>query len=143
MDGSRCLDTCERETVSGEIDCRTAGLRLAEGADQVSLLHRGTETVTVYPEEVTTDSDGNTITRPSAVGVVARAVIQPLTSTEDAAVGFQTESRYRLRLVGYPTLLGAQSQIEWNGKRYSVEGDPRIFNGSRKTAHVDYVMVRK
>ncbi|OKH76251.1 hypothetical protein EB73_03215 [Mycobacterium sp. SWH-M3] len=109
----------------------------------MSLLHRGTETVTVYPEEVTTDSDGNTITRPSAVGVVARAVIQPLTSTEDAAVGFQTESRYRLRLVGYPTLLGAQSQIEWNGKRYSVEGDPRIFNGSRKTAHVDYVMVRK
>ena len=36
----------------------------------MSLLDRGTETVVVYPEEVTTDADGNTITRASATGVV-------------------------------------------------------------------------
>ena len=73
-------------------------------------------------EEFVTDADGNTLTRPSAVGVVLRAVVQPMTSTEDASVGFATESKYRLRLVGYPSVLGAQSQVDWNGKRYAIPG---------------------
>lgn len=30
-----------------------------------------------------------------------------------------------------------------NGKRYAIDGDPKIYNGSRRTAHVEYVMVRK
>ena len=109
----------------------------------MSLLHRGTETITVFPEETYTDADGNTGTRPSAVGVLVRAVVQPMTSTEDASVGFETESKYRLRLVGYPGVLGAQSRVEWQGKRYSIYGEPRIYNGSRRTAHVDYVITRR
>ena len=108
----------------------------------MSLLNRGTDTVSVFPEETYTDADGNTVTRPSTVGVVARAVVQPITSTEDASVGFETTSKYRLRLVGYSTVLGAQSQVEWNGKRYAIDGEPRQYNGSRRTAHVDYVITR-
>jgi hypothetical protein len=65
------------------------------------------------------------------------------TAEKDSAVGFATESKYRLRLVGYPTVLGAQSQVEWNGKRYSIDGEPKIYNGSRRTAHVDYVIKRR
>ncbi|ORB67691.1 hypothetical protein [Mycolicibacterium tusciae] len=106
----------------------------------MSLLHRGTDQVTVFAEAVVTDSDGNTVTKPGTVGVLTRAVVQPLSSTEN---GEGTTSKYRLRLVGYPDLLGAQSAVEWNGKRYAIEGDARIYNGSRRTAHVDYVMVRK
>jgi hypothetical protein len=68
---------------------------------------------------------------------------QPISSTENADGGFNTESRYRLRLINYPNILGAKSQIEWQGKRYAIEGDAKIYNGSRRTAHVDYVMVRK
>ena len=83
----------------------------------MSLLNRGTEVVTVFPEEVTTDEDGNTITRPSATGVVARAVVQPMTSTEDASVGFETESKYRLRLVGYPGVLSRKSSGRTSGTR--------------------------
>jgi hypothetical protein len=112
----------------------------------VSLLNRGTETVTVYPEETTTDADGNTKTRPSAVGVMARAVVQPIINTVSAErqeVGFETTTRYRLRLVGYPSVLGAQSQVDWNGKRYAIDGEPRQYNGSQRTRHVDYVMIRK
>jgi hypothetical protein len=45
-------------------------------------------------------------------------------------------------LINYPNILGAQSQIEWGGKRYSIEGDALIYNGSRRTAHVDYVISR-
>jgi hypothetical protein len=44
-----------------------------------------------------------------------------------ASVGFETESKYRLRLVGYPSVLGAHSQVDWDGKRYGIHGEPRIF----------------
>jgi len=111
----------------------------------VSLLDRGTETVKVFQEiqNAEIDSDGNKRTRAALVGTLVRAVVQPISSTENADGGFHTESRYRLRLIKYPTELGAQSQIEWNGKRYSIEGDAMIHNGSRRTAHVEYVMVRR
>jgi hypothetical protein len=112
-----------------------------------SLLYRGTEVVTVFPAEPHTDRNGNIVTRPSAVGVVARAVVQPIPSIvpseEESPVGFLTTSKYRLRLVGYSGLLGAQSQIEWQGRRYAIYGQPMQFNGSRRTAHVDYVIVRR
>ena len=68
--------------------------------------------------------------------------MQPMTSNEGQNEGFETTSKYRLRLVGYPNVLGAQSKVKWNGKDYSLDGDPKIFNGSRRTAHVDYVIVR-
>jgi hypothetical protein len=42
----------------------------------------------------------------------------------------------------YPSLLGAQSQVEWQGKRYAIDVEPRQYNGSRRTAHVEYVVVR-
>jgi hypothetical protein len=107
----------------------------------VSLLNRGTDQVTVYPESVVTDSDGNTVTRPGTVGVVCRAVVQPLSSTEGDE---GTASKYRLRLIGWHDgLLGAQSAVEWTGKRYAIDGDPLVYNGSRRTARVEYVMVRK
>lgn len=109
----------------------------------MSLLNRGTELVKVFQEVQTpdTDADGNKITRAALVGTLVRAVVQPLKSTEDNEGGFNTESRYRLRLVNYPNVLGTQSQIEWRGKRYSIEGDALIYNGSLRTARAEYVMV--
>lgn len=114
----------------------------------MSLLNRGTETVKVFQEVQTpeTDADGNKVTRAAKVGTLVRAVVQPFgrqsDSSENQEGGFHTESRYRLRLINYPDILGAQSQIEWNGKRYSVLGDGMIYNGSARTRHVDYVMSR-
>lgn len=110
----------------------------------MSLLDRGTEVVTVYPEEMITDSDGNKLTRPSAVGVILRASVQPINRpTVDAERDGLAVSRYRLRLVGYPDLLGAQSAVEWGGKRYAIDGDALVYTGSRRTARAEYVMVRK
>ena len=63
--------------------------------------------------------------------------------TEDQSIGFETRSKCRLRLVGYSDVLGAQSQVEWRGKRYAIVGEPHQFNGSRRSAHVDYVIVRR
>ncbi|OBJ26865.1 head-tail adaptor protein [Mycobacterium colombiense] len=113
----------------------------------MSLLHRGTDQVRVFSEVTKTDSDGNKITTPDTAGIVCRAVVQPLgllgAPAESTDRGFNSESRYRLRLIGYTGLLGAQRAVEWNGKRYAIEGDPRVYNGSRRTAHVDYVIVRR
>lgn len=113
----------------------------------MSLLNRGNEVVTVFPEEVFTDRDGNTRTRPGSVGVVVRASVQPINSTEpDMPGGSHTVSRYRLRLAGgWPTgggILGAQAQVEWRGKRYSIEGDAQFHTGSPRTAHAVYTMVK-
>lgn len=114
----------------------------------MSLLDSTNEDVVVYPEEVTTDSDGNTITRPSQTGIPARARIQPLglqsDSSEKQDGGFLTVSRYGLRFPrSFSTVLGAQSQIEWQGKRWSVVGDPVRHNGSARTRHLQYVIKRR
>jgi hypothetical protein len=107
----------------------------------VSLLNRGTDQVTVFAEATKTDSDGNKITTPGTVGVLTRAVVQPLSSTENDE---GTTSKYRLRLIGWHGgLLGARSAAEWQGRRYAIDGEPRQYNGSPRTAHVDYVMVRQ
>ncbi|MEV4635243.1 hypothetical protein AB0J79_18620 [Rhodococcus coprophilus] len=99
----------------------------------------------VFPETVTIDEDGNKFTKPSTVGVLLKAVVQPVSvvSPDTQNVGFETTTKYRLRLVGYPDLLGAQSQVEWRGKRYVLDGDPQIFSGSTRTARAEYVMLRK
>jgi hypothetical protein len=66
----------------------------------MSLLNRGTELVTVYPEELGPDEDGYTRARPSATGVPVRVVVLPITSAvavgsqEFQDIGFLTESRY-------------------------------------------------
>ncbi|MFV8233067.1 hypothetical protein [Mycolicibacterium fortuitum] len=110
----------------------------------MSLLDRGTEDVILFPEEIVQDKWGNKRTRPQEVGVPARAVIQPVgRSTEDQETGYLTSTRYRMRLVNYPQDLGAQAQIEWNGERWAIDGEPIRFNGSRRTQHVDYVIVRR
>lgn len=111
----------------------------------MSLLDRGLpETATVYPEETVTDSDGNTLTRPSVVGVVARARIQPAGSPDedDSLVGFTTEEVYRLRLPRSFPVLGAQSEVEWNGQTYQIDGEPLKYNGSRQTQRVEYTIRR-
>jgi hypothetical protein len=114
----------------------------------MSLLNRGTEVVKVFQEIQTadTDADGNKITRASKVGTVFKASVQPLPQfqpTENQTVGFGSESRYRLRLINYPGVLGAQSQVEWRGKRYSIVGDGMVYTGSSRTRHVEYVMLRR
>ena len=81
------------------------------------------------------------LVRPAQVSCAG--LVQPIAApTEDQSIGFETRSKYRLRLVGYQSMLGAQSQVELQGKRYSIDGEPRQCNGSRRTQHTDYVIAR-
>lgn len=110
----------------------------------MSLLNRSTDLVTVYPEVVVADIDGNQRTKASAVGTIAKAVVQTVTSSEQASDGsVVVTEKLRLRLVGWNGAeLGSQAQVEWQGRRYSVDGEPRRFHGSSRTAHIDYHLVR-
>ena len=116
----------------------------------MSLLDGGNERVIIYPEEVVTDIDGNLQTRPSKVGVPAVARIQPIGASGTSArraeqdnEGFETEKWYSMRLPNrYQCHIGAQAQVEWRGKRFSVHGDATIYSSSVRTAHVTYTLRR-
>jgi len=110
----------------------------------MTLLTRpGRESVVLYPEVTETDSDGNVRTRPSDTGVPSSATVQPVTTNDDDDnAGYSSVATYRLRLPRNAPVLGAQSAVEWRGDRYAIVGDARVYNGSRRTAHVDYVISR-
>ena len=116
----------------------------------MSLLDTGNQPITIYPEEVVMDLDGNTITRPSKTGVPACASIQPQGASGTSArraeqdnEGFETERMYRMRLPRrYIELIGAQAQIEWLGKRWAVHGDAMIYCNSPRTGHYTYTIRR-
>lgn len=117
----------------------------------MSLLDHGRDQITVYPEIQFTDSDGNVMTGPDENNpITTQATLQPAAQSGTSArraeqdnEGFETESNYRMRLPrDFPFILGAQSRIEWNGEYWAVIGDARKYNGSPRTAHVDY-QIRK
>ncbi|QIS05928.1 hypothetical protein F5X71_29715 [Nocardia brasiliensis] len=118
----------------------------------MSLLDKANESVVVYPEEVVTDADGNVRTRPAKLGFPAKATIRAVAQsgtsarrTEQDNEGYESEQLYRIRFVrgfNHGAPLGAQSQIEWNGTRWALFGDAVRFNGSRRTAHFDYLIRR-
>jgi hypothetical protein len=116
----------------------------------VSLLNKVVEDIVIYHEVTSVDSDGNTMTRASSVGVPAQATIQATGSSGTAGrraeqdnEGFESEANYRLRLKkDYPAILGAQAKIEWRGEIWSIVGDAKRYNGSRRTSHVDYMIRR-
>ncbi|RJQ79975.1 hypothetical protein D5S17_09395 [Pseudonocardiaceae bacterium YIM PH 21723] len=116
----------------------------------MSLLDKATEDITVYLEEKTTDRDGNIMTRPSEIGIPAKAVIQLLAQSgtsqrraEQDNEGFEIETAYRMRLPrSFPHVLGAQSRIQWRGEYWAVIGDVHRYSGSARTAHMDYTIRR-
>lgn len=119
----------------------------------MSLLDRCNEDVVVFPEEVTTDEDGNILTRPSETGIAAKARIQVLgqsgTSSrrqEQDNEGFESERVYTIHFTRKfdreHGVVGMQSQIEWRGVRWALFGEPAYYTGSRRTAHIRYTMKR-
>ena len=116
----------------------------------MSLLDLGlTDWVVVYPEVVVTDMDGNTRTKASDNGIHTKARLQVIgqsgTSSrrqEQDNEGFESERIYSIRFPRDFPLIGAQSQVEWRGKRWAVFGTENIYNSSRRTRHVTYTIKR-
>ena len=121
----------------------------------MSLLDTGAryEPVTVYPEEMVIDDDGNRFTRPSDTPIQAIARFQIANQSGTSArrseqdnEGFSTEKIYRMRFPRSFTtqygVLGAQSQVEWKGARWAIFGDASEYNSSPALARVDYMIKR-
>ena len=109
----------------------------------MSLLDQGTHTVTVFPGCQTVDGDGNPVTKASPNGFPAKAVVQPISSTEASELGAETGEVYRLRFArGDEPELGPGSQIEWLCRRWSVVGYPLHHTGSLATRHNSYRIKR-
>jgi hypothetical protein len=99
------------------------------------------------------DEDGNAMTRPSTSGIaaVARFDIQGQSGTssrrqEQDNEGYESERVYSVR---FPRAfdvahgeLGAQSQIEWRGKRWALFGDVQRYIRSHRTTHNVYTIKR-
>lgn len=119
----------------------------------MSLLDKAKQNILIFHEEEYTDEDGNTILRPSAVGVPAKAEIQPARQSGTSArraeqdnEGYETEETYRLRFTRQHDrtmpVLGQAAQIEWRGERWVLVGLPTFYFGSRRTQHIDYQIRR-
>ncbi|WP_158881986.1 hypothetical protein [Amycolatopsis anabasis] len=117
----------------------------------MSLLDRWNEDIVIYPEETWTDSDGNMMTRPAAVGIPAKAMIRVAAQSGTSArraeqdnEGFETEAVYVMRIPewSYAETLGAQARIEWRGGYWAIMGDAMIYHGSRRTRHTQYTIRR-
>ncbi|AIG78462.1 Hypothetical protein AJAP_28120 [Amycolatopsis japonica] len=117
----------------------------------MSLLDRTNETVSIYPEEHYTDSDGNLMTRPSKTGIVQDVRIFPAAQSgtssrrsEQDNEGFESEEVYKLRLPRSWTGgdLGLQSYVYWDGSYWAVIGYPIRHRFSRRTRHQLYTIRR-
>lgn len=116
----------------------------------MSLLDTAQVWITVYPEERVTDIDGNIRTQPSKTGICTKARLQVLGQSGTSArrqeqdnEGYETEKVYTMRFPrSFAIILGAQSQIEWDGHRWVVFGDANYYLNSRRTRHVTYTIRR-
>ncbi|QLF84895.1 head-to-tail stopper [Gordonia phage Epsocamisio] len=111
------------------------------------------EPVTVFPQIMVIDDDGNKFTKPSATGIEAIARFQVANQSGTSArraeqdnEGFESEKVYRMRFPRSFTkeqgIIGAQSKIVWRGQTWAVFGDATVYNGSEATARVDYTVKR-
>lgn len=127
----------------------------------MSLLDRGPgyEDCIVIMESVTTDADGNTVTKAGGARIPAKArfQIQNQSGTssrraESNDEGYATEKVYSMRLQraweAKHGELGAQAQIEWGvdsqGRPavYEVFGDVLRYTSSPRTKHNVYTLRR-
>lgn len=109
----------------------------------MSLLDWGNETVTLYPQVRTMDTDGNPILRVSTTGVEVQARVQPQSSEESDETGYNTDESYRLRIArGSDPGLGIGAEVDWRGMRWQVNGFPRRHSGSPRTRRLVYYIRR-
>ncbi|QGJ90169.1 head-to-tail stopper [Mycobacterium phage SheaKeira] len=121
----------------------------------MSLLDTGAryQPITVFPEVMVIDEDGNEFTRPSTTGIPAQARLQVANQSGTSArraeqdnEGFSTEKVYRMRFPRSFTkqhgILGAQTQIEWKGARWALFGDATEYDSSPALQRVDYTIKR-
>jgi hypothetical protein len=89
-------------------------------------------TVTVYPSQSTTDTDGNPVRRPAGAGVSVAAYVQPA-AADDQAPG-APGATYRVWLADECPPLDRSAALDWDGARYELVGGFVRVNGAQMCA---------
>lgn len=97
----------------------------------------GNTTIEVFGEKAGVDEYGNPVTVPgdpdTDVPVLLRCLVQPATSEENASLGLQVGTSYRVLSRDFPG--GPQALVRHDGRLWDVVGEPRRYTGSPATAH--------
>lgn len=117
----------------GPLDVGPDAGRLASGP-AVSLLDNGTEIVQVFPQVSRVDDEGNEVLGPATESVAVRAHVQPISSSEDTALGQAAVPLYWVVARSAPA--GPWAHVEWRGARWEVLGEPAAWHGPAHLAHV-------
>ena len=78
--------------------------------------------LTVYPSEMVTDADGNTVRRPTTAGTPALGFLQPVEASETTTDGQASDARYVVFLDPTAPSLDAFSRLEWAGRTFETIG---------------------
>lgn len=108
------------------------------GVLALSLLDDGPDVITVYPSVWSADEDGNHAWRPSGTGIVVRARVQPISSTEQAGTGQQVVTLVRVIARNVPA--GPWDHVDYDGRTWDVLGEPDHRGDSLATAHTTLTM---
>jgi len=117
----------------------------------MSLLDKGNQTIKVFHAQQYTSVDGNISYRVTdEFETVTECVVQVSAQSGTSArraeqedEGYTTEEVYRLRPPRrYTTIIDSRSQVEWDGRRWSVYGNVKTFQGGPRTNHRDYTLRR-
>ena len=100
----------------------------------MSLLDRGPDVVTVYPEIENEDEYGNELQVPGGAGIEVHGRWQPGTAEESASLGQQTFTVYRFLCREFPA--GPFARVHFDGSTWDVVGEPKRHRGSALTQHV-------
>lgn len=103
----------------------------------MSLLDRGTEMVTVYPAGPT-NGDGSR--GPAGTPIEVSCRVQPITSSTDGTDGYADLTTYRMIARSLPA--GPWDRVHWNGRDWTVVGQPETWRGSARIAH-DTAVIRR
>ena len=103
------------------------------------LLDRGRETLIVYLEENATDSLGNTLKRPSGVGIPIR-----ITSSEDRSSDAELPGQVSnkvVRIMARQVPIGSWSRVVYNGEEWDLASPPRFTPGvTRRLRHIEFTI---
>jgi hypothetical protein len=100
-----------------------------------------TDEVTLFNDEETPSGEdvfGDPTYDPET-GVTVRAFVSPLDATEDEVNRDVRLNRY-MAILEVEASVDGLSEIEWNGERYSVQGEPKLYSSRRGGHHYEVEM---
>lgn len=103
----------------------------------MSLLDRGPHTITVYPAGPVLPGGGR---GPSGAPVTVRCLVQPTSSDSEGTDGYADLTT--CRVIGRSLPAGPWDRVVWDGRDWTVTGQPEKWRSASRTSH-DTATIRR